>query len=444
MNLQCAYALLAAAAFGAASSFSFSSSGATRSSRSSTRAAFVGVSSNTFGTALFAEEAAATEEVVAEAAATEEVIAEAVVEAIAEVVEAATEVVVETAAEAEVAVEAAADDAAEAVAAVVEAGTEDAVAAADEPSPDASSKPKRQQAPQKAFEPSIYVGNLSFDTTDAELKTLFESHGAVSSVTVPQNRDTGTSRGFAFVVMPDADAAKAAIEAINETELGGRTIFASESLPKGDKGAEKKGPKRPRQSPTGMKMYVGNLDFDTSAATIKSAFEVYGAVSDVFVPVDANGDARGFAFVSMENEEAAAAIEGMNRTELDGRTINVNKSLPKGEKSPRSQQTKLYVGNLSWNTEETTIRELFAEYGEVADCYVPTDRETGESRGFAFVTMDGDSASIAIDETDGYELDGRTLRVNEAQPKGRGGGGGGGGGSYDGGSNDESWGNDGY
>ena len=54
------------------------------------------------------------------------------------------------------------------------------------------------------------------------------------------------------------------------------------------------------------------------------------------------------------------------------------------------------------------------------DCYIPVDRETGQHRGFAFVTMDPDDALRAADETDGYELDGRILRVNEAQPKGSG------------------------
>ena len=113
-------------------------------------------------------------------------------------------------------------------------------------------------------------------------------------------------------------------------------------------------------------------------------------------------------------------------------------------------EIKLYVGNLSWGTEEEPLRELFEEYGKVIDCYIPTDRETGQHRGFAFVTMDPDDALRAADETDGYELDGRILRVNEAQPKGSGrsnnnnnNDGYDGGDAYDE-SEDGSWGNDGY
>lgn len=82
-------------------------------------------------------------------------------------------------------------------------------------------------------------------------------------------------------------------------------------------------------------------------------------------------------------------------------------------------RTKLYVGNLSFYTTLDTIEDLFSEFGTVHDCYLPEDRERGGSRGFAFVTMENEDAGRAIDETDGYELDGRIIRVNEAQPKGQ-------------------------
>ena len=72
-----------------------------------------------------------------------------------------------------------------------------------------------------------------------------------------------------------------------------------------------------------------------------------------------------------------------------------------------SQRTKLYVGNLSFYTTLDTVEEFFAQYGEVHDAYLPEDNETGGSRGFAFVTMDNEGAQTAIEETDGYELDGR-------------------------------------
>jgi cold-inducible RNA-binding protein len=96
-------------------------------------------------------------------------------------------------------------------------------------------------------------------------------------------------------------------------------------------------------------------------------------------------------------------------------------------------ETKLYIGNISFDTEQETLRELFEDYGPIVDLYVPLDSESGRPRGFAFVTLEPDNAQRAIEEVDGWEVDGRMLRVNEAQPKGSGGGGGGyngGGGGY--------------
>ncbi|MCB9733148.1 MAG: RNA-binding protein [Deltaproteobacteria bacterium] len=95
---------------------------------------------------------------------------------------------------------------------------------------------------------------------------------------------------------------------------------------------------------------------------------------------------------------------------------------------------KLFVGGLSWDTTDASLRDAFSQFGEVTDAKVITDRETGRSRGFGFVTFEDSAAGAqAIAQMDGKELDGRTVRVNEAQEKtggggGRGGFGGGGGG----------------
>jgi RNA recognition motif-containing protein len=95
---------------------------------------------------------------------------------------------------------------------------------------------------------------------------------------------------------------------------------------------------------------------------------------------------------------------------------------------------RIYVGNLSFNTSSDAVRELFAQFGEVTDVHLVTDRQTGQPRGFGFVTMGtGAAAQAAIAGTNGSNLDGRTLRVNEAEERQGGGGGGGGGGRGGGG-----------
>lgn len=92
---------------------------------------------------------------------------------------------------------------------------------------------------------------------------------------------------------------------------------------------------------------------------------------------------------------------------------------------------RIYVGNLSFQSTAETVRAAFAQFGVVSDVHLVSDRQTGQSRGFAFVTMGSDQeAQKAIAAMNGTDLDGRTLRVNEAEerPARRGGGGGGGGG----------------
>ena len=98
---------------------------------------------------------------------------------------------------------------------------------------------------------------------------------------------------------------------------------------------------------------------------------------------------------------------------------------------------KIFVGGVSWNTDDNSLREAFSAFGTVEEARVITDRETGRSRGFAFVTMSEESeAAEAIAQMDGASLDGRNIRCNEANERGGGGRGGyrsGGGSGYRGG-----------
>ncbi|MES2981151.1 MAG: RNA-binding protein [Verrucomicrobiota bacterium] len=115
---------------------------------------------------------------------------------------------------------------------------------------------------------------------------------------------------------------------------------------------------------------------------------------------------------------------------------------------------KMYIGNLSFDTTKQDLENLFSEYGAVTDVHLPTDRESGRPRGFAFVTMDSkDAMNKAIAGVNGTDVGGRSLKVNEAEAReersgggggnrGGYGGGGGGGGGYGGGGGGNRGGND--
>lgn len=285
-----------------------------------------------------------------------------------------------------------------------EAATEEAEPVAEEP------------AAEKEEEDDIncvaYVVNLSYETQHGDLKEQFAKHGKVGKVFIPKNRDTGKNKGIAFVSMASEVERDAAIAGMNEAEMDGRTIYVDKAKPRGQVA---------KDISDLTKVYVGNISYETTAEALEKHFSQFGEVSNVYLPTDrTSGQPRGFAFLALKPEAAAKAIEESDGTLMDGRTIEVKESLPRGTKAPnRKNETKLYIGNISFDTEEGTLRELFEDYGPVVDLYVPLDQNTGRPRGFAFVTLEPENAQRAVQEVDGWEVDGRMLRVNEAQPKGR-------------------------
>jgi nucleolin len=172
----------------------------------------------------------------------------------------------------------------------------------------------------------------------------------------------------------------------------------------------------------------------TDEQRLREEFSQFGTVTEVFLPTERGTNRpRGFGFVTLATRDAAEkAISKMDQAQLDGRTIRVNESRPKGERRPGlgpggagsfnsagKEEVKLYVGNLSFDTQEAEIRRLFEEHGTVNDCFMPTERDSGKVRGFCFVTMPASDAENACNKLNGVEVDGRALRVNEAQPRGK-------------------------
>ena len=83
---------------------------------------------------------------------------------------------------------------------------------------------------------NIYVGNLSFDATEADIENAFSEYGAVKSVTIIKDRETGRSRGFGFVEMQDQQAGQQAISALNLQQIAGRAVTVNEARPREDRG----------------------------------------------------------------------------------------------------------------------------------------------------------------------------------------------------------------
>ena len=83
---------------------------------------------------------------------------------------------------------------------------------------------------------NIYIGNLPYSTSEDDLRDLFATHGEVSSVNIIIDRDSGRSKGFGFVEMPDKSQAESAINAINQSDVNGRSVRVNEARPRNDRG----------------------------------------------------------------------------------------------------------------------------------------------------------------------------------------------------------------
>jgi RNA recognition motif-containing protein len=93
----------------------------------------------------------------------------------------------------------------------------------------------------------LYVGNLSYDATEEDLEKAFSEYGTVDTVDVIKDRETGRSRGFGFVEMPNADEGKAAIEGLNLQRVGGRAVTVNEARPRADRPQRRGGGGRGRR-----------------------------------------------------------------------------------------------------------------------------------------------------------------------------------------------------
>lgn len=125
------------------------------------------------------------------------------------------------------------------------------------------------------------------------------------------------------------------------------------------------------------------------------------------------------------------SIFPLPRPRIEGLGAGRERSDPLGACGPKSIEEisiNIYVGNLPFNYDSSSLESLFSSYGAVQSASVISDRETGRSRGFGFVEMGDDDGRRAIEELNGKDVDGRRLTVNEARPRSGGGGGGGGGG----------------
>ncbi|KAK3704335.1 nuclear localization sequence binding protein [Vermiconidia calcicola] len=212
-------------------------------------------------------------------------------------------------------------------------------------------------------------------------------------------------------------------------------------------------------------LFIGGLSWNVDEEWLTREFEEFGELNGVRVITDREtGKSKGFGYVEFINtSDAITALEAKNGADLDGRNIRVDFSQPREKRTdgqtpqqrgseraqrygdvPKEPSATLFVGNISFNADESMLTEVFQDFGTIKGIRLPTDRDTGDFKGFGYVEMGSiDEAKAAFEGLQGADVGGRPVRLDYSTPKpqndsagGRGGFGGRGGGRGRGGFSD--------
>lgn len=165
------------------------------------------------------------------------------------------------------------------------------------------------------------------------------------------------------------------------------------------------------------KLFVRNLSWSVTENQLFQLFNQTGNVISVKIPTRReDGKPRGFAFVEMSSdEEAEKAIQDFNGSLLDTREIAVSlqDESRANQSSPLSKSSKLFIKNIGYSTSEKSLQTLFESVGNVTSVRIPTDRDSGQNKGFAFVEMTStEEAEKAIATLNHQLLDSEEILVN--------------------------------
>ncbi|EFJ26637.1 hypothetical protein SELMODRAFT_172407, partial [Selaginella moellendorffii] len=160
----------------------------------------------------------------------------------------------------------------------------------------------------------IFVGGVSWETTDEKLKEYFQSYGDVVEAMIMKDRTTGRGRGFGFVVFADPDVADRVVQ--DKHSINGKLVEAKKAVP--------------RDEHQNAKIFVGGLAPNVSEEEFKQYFEQFGNITDIVVMYDhATQRPRGFGFITFDSEEAVDSVLQKTFHELKDKMVEVKRAVPK-------------------------------------------------------------------------------------------------------------------
>lgn len=176
-------------------------------------------------------------------------------------------------------------------------------------------------------------------------------------------------------------------------------------------------------STASKKVFVGGLSWETDETSLRDYFERYGPVSDCVIMRDrTTGHPRGFGFVTYDDQLVAERVAAEFH-ELDGRQVEAKIAVPRSECNPGARShasratKKVFVGGLPASCRESELHAHFARFGEVAECQVMYDHQTGNSRGFGFVTFVHEATVDRVVDLEAHSILAKHVEVKRAEPK---------------------------
>ncbi|XP_044493718.1 heterogeneous nuclear ribonucleoprotein Q-like [Mangifera indica] len=252
----------------------------------------------------------------------------------------------------------------------------------------------------------IFIGGLPKDALEEDLRDLCEPIGQVFEVRIMKDKDSGESKGFAFVAFRSKEVAKKAIEELQSKEFKGKVLRCSLSENKN-------------------RLFIGNVPKSWTEDEFRKVIENVGpGVDNIELIKDPQNPSRnrGFAFVLYYNNACADYSRQKMASanfKLDGNTPTVTWADPKStpDHSAAAAQVKaLYVKNIPENTSTEQLKELFQRHGEVTKVVMPPGKSGKRDFGFVHYA-ERSSALKAVKETEKYEIDGQLLEVVLAKPQ---------------------------
>lgn len=259
---------------------------------------------------------------------------------------------------------------------------------------------------------SLYVGDLHPDVTEAMLFQKFSTAGPVLSIRVCRDMITRRSLGYAYVNFQQPADAERALDTMNFDTIQGRPIRIMWSQ------------RDPSLRKSGVgNIFIKNLDKSIDNKALYDTFSAFGNILSCKIAMDIDGNSKGYGFVHFETEEAArSAIDKVNGMLLNGKKVFVGRFMSRKERmeilgDKAKKFTNVYIKNIFEGLDDDKLRDMFEPYGKVISAKVMT-RDDGSSKGFGFVSYeDHDSASKAVNELHGHDIEGHEMYVGRAQKK---------------------------